>query len=427
VDLPISPAEVIDAHRAAAEVGFADRTLLKDALCVTLAKTADEARRFDLCFETFFARDRRAANPAAAGEGPLPDDPLAQQLLADDGAALSAAMEGAAGRVGVSAIRLNTQRNLLTRRMLDAMGLRELEALINSLRAAGGGRDAALAERLVERRTALFAEAARFVERQARLYAGETGRRLREQILRRQSLTAIPPEEFRAMEALVKRMAKRLATRYARRRHRARKGKLDVRRTIRRSMVTGGVPFEVVWKSLRVEKPRIVVICDVSRSVAAAAQFLLLFLYSLNEVVQKLEAFAFSDRLVSVDDLLKDETVDDAITLILARIGFRATDYGRALEDFRHATADSLTRRTTVIILGDGRSNWSDPRLDLMREVAERCRAVIWLNPEPETYWGQGDSRMDAYRRFCRVAKTCNTLDALEAIIEDVLRSHLPR
>ena len=131
-----------------------------------------------------------------------------------------------------------------------------------------------------------------------KLYAGETGRRMREKLLAEQKLTAIEPEEFKSMEALVKRMAKRLATKYSRKRHRADRGKLDVRKTIRKSMGHGGVPFDIVWKTKTIDKPKIVVICDVSRSVAAAAQFLLLFLYSLNEVVEKLDAFAFSDRMV---------------------------------------------------------------------------------------------------------------------------------
>ena len=108
-------------------------------------------------------------------------------------------------------------------------------------------------------------------------------------------------------------------------------------------------------------------------------------------------------------------------------MGFRPTDYGRSLADFMHAQETRLDRRTTVIILGDGRSNYADPRLDLMRAVNDRARAVIWLNPEPETYWGQGDSKMDVYRRFCTVAKTCNTLAELERIIEDVLRTYRPR
>jgi uncharacterized protein with von Willebrand factor type A (vWA) domain len=221
-------------------------------------------------------------------------------------------------------------------------------------------------------------------------------------------------------------MAKRLATKYSRKRHRAHKGKLDVRKTIRRSMGYGGVPFDIVWKTETIEKPKIVAICDVSRSVAAAAQFLLLFLYSLNEVIEKLDAFAFSDRLVPVGDILDEEHLDAAIALILKRIGFRPTDYGRALVDFSEHQRDKLDRHTTVIILGDGRSNYVNPRLDIMKEIAHRSRAVIWLNPEPETYWGQGDSRMDDYKRFCHVAKVCNTLKQLERIIEDVLRTYTP-
>jgi hypothetical protein len=423
-EVRVSPAEAIDAHLAVAQVGFSSRDLLRDTLAVTLAKTADEVTRFEACFDTFFARSpiTGATPDTPAGDGAS----LEQMLEAGDEAALAQAMEAAAGRAGAGDIQLSTQRGLITRRVLDEMGLRELEMRIGGLRDSAAD-DAALADRLARGRAALFGQAQAFVDRQARLYAGETGRRLREQVLARQSLTSIGAEDVAAMHALVRRMAKRLAQRYARRRHRARVGKLDVRHTLRRSLVSGGVPFNLAWKSRTIEKPRIVVVCDVSRSVAAAAQFLLLLLYCLKEVVQRLDAFAFSDRLVPVNDLLDDEKVDDAITLILERIGFRPTDYGQALEDLFDHHGPRLDRRTTVIILGDGRSNYADPRLDLMRQLSEQTRSVIWLNPEPQTYWGQGDSKMDAYARFCRVAKTCNTLEHLERIIEDVLRTHLPR
>ena len=144
-------------------------------------------------------------------------------------------------------------------------------------------------------------------------------------------------------------------------------------------------------------------------------------------MVDKLEAFAFSDRMVSVNDLLDYEKLDEAIAQILKRIGFRPTDYGRALADFCDTHLDELDRHTTVIILGDGRSNYVNPRLDLMKQIAARSRAVIRLNPEPVTYWGQGDSKMDAYQRFCSVAKSCNTLNQLEKVIEEVLRTYSPR
>jgi hypothetical protein len=441
-EVGVSPAEAIDAHRALMEIGYGDRTLVKDALCIALAKSESEVYRFEECFDAFFMRDAFAENqpkggrqgepsgePASGGEasGDLADLPLAQMLLDGDSISLNQAMEAAARRARASDVRLNTQRNLLSRRMLDEMGLRELEELIQRLREMGMPRDAALADRLAERREALFTEASRFVDRQMTLYASETGRRMRETLLGQTKLTNVEPEEMRSMEALVKRMAKRLASRYSRKRHRADKGKLDVRKTIRRSMPYGGVPFDIVWKSETIDKPKIVAICDVSRSVAAAAQFMLLFLYSLNEVIDKLEAFAFSDRLIRVGDILEEENLDAAIASIIKKIGMRPTDYGRALVDFTELHRDDLDRHTTVIILGDGRSNYSNPRLDIMREISHRARAVIWLNPEPETYWGQGDSRMDQYKRFCNVAKVCNTLNQLERIIEDVLRTYMPR
>lgn len=432
-DVRVTPSEAIDAHRAALAVGFEARDSLRDALCVTLAKTSEEVSRFDACFDAFFSRPVASARPGAddaqdeSDAAPLPPGApdLAARLLARDEAAISAAMEASAVRVGASEVRLASQRSLMTRRLLDDMGLREVEAMIQALRAQGGAGERALSDALARRRDALFQRAGAFVERQVDLFAAGSGRRMREAILARQRLTDVDPEDLRAMEALVRRMARRLATKYARKRHRARKGRLDVRRTVRRSLGYGGVPFDIVFRRESVEKPKIAVLCDVSRSVAAAAQFLLLFLYSLNEVVERLDAYAFSDKAVGVNDLLNEDDVDDAITLILERVGFRPTDYGRSLEAFLEIQGPRLDRRTTVIVLGDGRTNYAEPRLDLLRAIAERVRSVIWLNPEPRTYWGQGDSRADAYARFCTVAKPCNSLAELERIIEDVLRTYI--
>lgn len=432
-DVRVSPAEAIDATRAVAVTGFADRALLKDALCATLAKSRDEVERFDSIFETFFARDAVELPPPQAGESSEADaaeaagSPLAQAVLAGDAAAVQQAMEDAAGRAGVAEIRLTTQRSRLTRRLLEEMGVEEIEAIIAAARRAPDGEG--LAERLEAGRRALMAQAQTYVARQHDLYAAGSARELREERLARKQLNAdggVDPVDHALMQQLVKRMAKRLAARYHRRRRIARKGHLDVRKTLRRSVAYGGVPFEVAWKVRKIEKPSIVAICDVSKSVAAAAQFLLTFLYSLNEVVDRLDAFAFSGRLIPVGDILDENSVEQAIFHVLQQIGFQQTDYGRALEDFCDQHLDRLDRRTTVIILGDGRSNFAEPRLDLMRQIHDRARTVIWLNPEPESYWGQGDSVMDRYARFCHVAKQCATLAQLERIIEDVLRSYVP-
>ena len=443
VDVRVSPAEAIDAHRAAGVVGFADRQLFKDALCATLAKTAEEVDRFDACFETFFQRDAfmKAPDEAAADEKALEqlnasrpgegedesDSRLAEMALGADSAALAQAMEAAADRAGVSEIRLSSQRRLLTRRLLDEMGLRGLERLIAQANESGGPDGRLLAERLAKARQRLFEAAGAYVERQHALYASESGRRMREDLLAEEKLTAIDPHQVGTMQVLVRRMAKKLANKYSRQQRRAKRGQLNVGRTLRKSMGHGGVPFDVVWKHQVRNRPKIVCLCDVSGSVAGASHFLILFLYCLKAVVERLDAFAFSNRLIPVGDLLEDESAEVAIAGVLKAIGMRSTDYGQSLEDFCALHLNKLDRHTTVIILGDARTNYVDPRLDLMRAINERARAVIWLNPEPESFWSRGDSEMERYMRFCHVAKTCNTLSGLERIIEDVLRTYLPR
>jgi uncharacterized protein with von Willebrand factor type A (vWA) domain len=430
-DVRVSPVEAIDAARTVEVVGYADRQLFKDALCATLAKTREEVDRFDATFETFFARERldaHTARPLAQGEA-MPEavgqSELANMLLSGDAAGLAQAMEAAAEQVGVAQIRFFTQRSRLTRRMLDAMGLAQIEKIIAAAKASGRNRD--VAGRLDQARRDLAAQAKRYVERQHELYAAGAGQALREEMLAQQSLsTGVDPRDFALMQQLVRKMARKLAERYSRRRKRFRRGQLDIRKTLRRSMPHEGVPFEIVWKSKKVAKPSIVAICDVSKSVAATAQFLLTFLYSLNEVVDRLDAFAFSSRLISVNDILDEQGIEHAIAKVLSKIGFRSTDYGAALEDFCEQHLDRLDRHTTVIILGDGRSNHQDPRMDLMQQIQQRCRAVIWLNPEPQGFWGQGDSEMDRYARFCHVAKECSTLADLERVIEDVLRKYVP-
>ncbi|MBI1197715.1 MAG: VWA domain-containing protein [Phenylobacterium sp.] len=437
-DVRVSPAEAIDASRAVSVTGFADRTLFKDSLCATLAKSSEEVDRFDAVFETFFARDTVSLPPPSASEQGEPseadmaqvaDSPLAQAILQGDSTAVQQAMEEAARRAGVAEIRLTTQRSRLTRRLMEEMGVEEIERIIANARRIPNGEGEGLANRLDEARRALFAEAQTYVARQHDLYAAASAQGLREERLIRKQLNAdggVDPVDYQLMQGLVRKMAKRLAAKYSRRRRTSLRGHLDVRRTLRRSMAYDGVPFDIAWKVKKVDKPSIVAICDVSKSVAAAAQFLLTFLYSLNEVVERMDAFAFSGRLISVNDILDDHGVEQAIFKVLQQIGFQQTDYGTALQDFCDQHLDRLDRRTTVIFLGDGRSNFADPRLDLMRQIHDRSRAVIWLNPEPESYWAQGDSVMYRYARFCHVAKQCATLEQLERIIEDVLRSYVP-
>ncbi|MBT3534637.1 MAG: VWA domain-containing protein [Rhodospirillaceae bacterium] len=444
-DIRVSPAESIDAHQTVELVGYSDRQFFKDALCVALAKTPEEVASFDDVFEMFFQRDEfdtndegedgESSQPPESAEGDeafaeqMENVPLAEMILDADGNELSAAMEQSANRVGATEIRFFTQRGYFTRRILDDMGLRDLERLIAQLRRSGEGDDdetgaSDLANRLEQGRRYLLDETRAYVERQYELYARANGENLREEFLMETKMSNLEHRDFDRMHKIVRRMAKKLATRYARQRRHTKRGQLDIRRTMRHNMPHDGIPFHVFWKQTKIERPKIVVICDVSKSVAAAARFLLLFLYSLHEVIAQLEAFAFSDRLISVGDILNNNDVEQAIPEIMNAIGFRSTDYGQALDDYEEGFMDDLDRNTTIIILGDGRSNFTDPRIDIMRRMHDRSRSVIWLNPEPETFWGTGDSEMPRYRPFCHVAKTCSTVMHLERVIDDILKSY---
>ena len=440
MDVPVSVAESLDAHRAAALVGWSDRALLRDALAVAVAKSEDEKERYFACFDAFFASAATAAGGAegdlageeeaasaaareAASDDRLPAGELARMLLDGDRAGVAAAMGAAAGAVDLSRLRLFTQRGVYMRRILDEMGIGDLEAEIRDLRAAPlDDRTAAeRADRLDAARERLIEESRDLVERNIALFADPASERLREEFLERMRLANIPPRDFDRVRRIVRRMAKRLASRHARRRFNRKDGRLDPRRTIRSNIAHDGVPFRLAWRYTRVERPKVVAVCDVSGSVAAAAQFLLLLLYSLREVMSDLRAFAFSSHLEDVDDLLSDRPFEEAAAGIMERIGFRPTDYGRTLLDLEEGHLDLIDRRTTLIVLGDARNNRGDPRTASLETLHQRAKRVIWLNPEPSPFWGTGDSEMLRYLPYCHVARVCNTLRHLERAVNDLL------
>jgi uncharacterized protein with von Willebrand factor type A (vWA) domain len=223
------------------------------------------------------------------------------------------------------------------------------------------------------------------------------------------------------MRVLVRQMAKKMAARYAKPRRRRLRGQLDARRTIRRNMGWGGIPFITVWKQKRIEKPRVMVLCDVSGSVAAMAQFLLMFMYAVNEALSDIRSFAFAGSLDEVSDILEKHPVEEAIAQIMSTIGYGSSNYGNSFADFADGWMKYVTNKTTVIILGDARGNRTDPRVEILSELSARAKRVIWLNPEYRSAWGTGDSDMFRYAPFCNLVTVCNTLRHLERVISDIL------
>ncbi|HWI29423.1 MAG TPA: VWA domain-containing protein [Stellaceae bacterium] len=422
----LSVAESIDAFRTVAVTGFADREALKDALALVLAKTQPEKALFAECFDLFFARDgldfSGAGAPPAADAGTAEtQSPLGRMLLAEDGGALAAEMERAANAAAISEISFFTQTNVFGRRILAEMGLEALDREIEALRRAATPGDIERADALDRRRRVLDESVRDFVKRQLQVYATGKTAAMREEFLSTVKLSNLDRSDFQRMHVLVRTLARRLASRHARTRRRARRGQLDLRRTLRQNMATDGMLFRTSWKRQKIERPKVMAICDVSGSVAAVARFLLLFLYSMHEVMAGLRAFAFSDRLIEVSDILERNDIEPAIAAILREVGFGSSDYGRSLADFEKGWLDLVDRQTSVIIMGDARSNHVDPRTDLLEAIAKRCKQLIWLNPEPESLWGSGDSEMLRYRPYCHYAGVCNSVRHLERAMTDLM------
>lgn len=446
-ELRVSPAETLDAMAVASALGYGDRARLRDGLALSLAKSAREEAILLRCFDQYFdqslagqpasapepgaadasgqppqARDEDATLlQEAAGEYPELGEalatPLLQQLLDNDRTELSLALGQAAAATGLGNIRMFTQKGQYTRRMLDALGEDALRRAIIALEQA----DSPLLELLKAYRDNLREQVRDYVEREYLLQAEGHNRQFLDDILSRTRLNQLEQRYMDEVRELVRKMARKLAARYSRKPKVQKRGQLDMGRTLRRGIATDGVMFNTYWRRVRRDKPQVLALCDVSGSVAAYAKFLLLFLYSLQDVLPRVRSFAFSSHLGEISDLFREHPVEKAIELANWRYG-GATDYGSSLEDFADLALNDINSSTTVIVLGDARNNGGDPRLEIMQSVYQRARRVLWLNPESRRAWGSGDSEMLRYQSACHFAAECNNLQQLERIIDQLLR-----
>ena len=455
----ISSAESIDAMRAVEVVGFSDRTVLRDSLSLLVAKSVEEKQIFEDCFELYFQRNdfakpnepgwrtpqaededdhdedggNQGGGPGGTGGaqgmgggqgqgGRAAGDKLAQMLLADDRAGLAQAMEQAAEQIGLNKISFFTQTNLYTRRIMERMGIRPVEREIEALRRDNTDATNSRADALDAGRERLRDRVRDFVERNLLLFAKGENEKFREELLKSSRLTNMERRDMDRMRVIVRAIAKKLAEKYGRNRKKKNRGQLDTRKTIRRNMAWESIPFITVWKQKKIDKPKVMVLCDVSGSVAAMAQFLLLFLYTLNEALSNIRSFAFAGNLIEVSEILEKKPIEEAITQIMMTVGFGSSNYGNALLDFEEGFFSAVDSKTTVIILGDARGNYNDPRTDIVQRLSERAKRLIWLNPEYKSSWGTGDSDMFRYGPYCHILTVCNTIRHLENIVTDMLK-----
>ncbi len=425
----ISTDEILSLFRSLSHINFADRDIFKQTLKTTLIKDYTDIPVFDRCFARFFdGVDEEGAGPhELAEEGierasdlmerhdineeeitdlrdkiaefmeNLPEDMLMERSPRDLLSLFLEEMEteGSAGGLGQMLFQV---RSSMTR----AHNRAELDD-------EGEDEDIEL-RKLLE---GMMREMAR---------KGRIGREIRnrENYLLTKRIYQIKPEEIREMRELIRRFGQKLKSRVSLRKKKRKHGAINIKKTLRASLQYGGVPFRIFKRDKKIDRPQLVVLCDVSGSVNQYTRFMLLITYTLQSLFYKVRTFAFISNMVEITELFREMDPERAINSIFEDTSFTygwGSNYGRCFDQFMSDFSDSLNRKTTVIILGDARNNNQDPGLRSFMTMCERARRVYWLNPDKKHLWDWSDSLATLYGQFCSEMKEVNNfLDLAEFI-----------
>lgn len=438
----VSLAESTEAFTAVDLMGIQNREQFRLSLRATLIKDVRDIPVFDKLFPLFFGSNQP---PLMGGN---PDDnltPEEAQLLAEalrqfaqqlrqrmerlmNGEPLSPSELEALGQMaGLNQAEDLRYQNWMAQRMMRAMNnpevQRAMRELMEMLAEMGMNRER------VEQLRELIRKNLQGMKQQVDQFAGERiAENLSEQPpsdnldgLMNRSFEALSDSDKKLLQREVQRLAAALRTRIALRQKRAKSGQLDPKATIRANLKYHGVPMEIKHRD-RVRKPKLVVICDISTSMRFCSELMLSFLFALQGQVRKTHAFAFIDHLESISEDFNGSNADEAIASVLWRMpsGHYNTDLGWSLNDFNNEYMDTLNGQTTLIVVGDGRNNYNDPRLDIFSTMARRAARTIWLNPEPPYLW-HGDSDMPKYAPLCDNVLKVSTLRELASAVDELL------
>ncbi len=457
--LPISPAESADAARAALEVGLDRPEVVRAALRSTLVKQSADGSAFDELFAIFFAG--RLADGSAL---PLAEelerqgleagrveellerarerlgsvDPLVEQLvgLRQDG--LERMFEQARQRMGAEQqgpFESPLGAGLMLQRIYAQMGAwageKAARALAVDLGQPLDPEEAQAVRHAVEATIArLFVRLREMVRREQEERLVPVRRRLREDLLREKGFAGANADDLEKIRLEVIRLARRLRGMRRPRRERSRRGALDPHATARRALATDGVPIEIIRARRRRDRPRIVALCDISDSVRQVSRFFLTFAHTLQSEVALVRSFVFVAGMAEVTDLFRQAQVDRAVEL--AHTGRDAlgkpllevlvgSDFGRSFSAFADRYLDALTPKSTLLVIGDGRSNYSPPRPEILALMRSRARRLVWLVPEGRPSWGLGDSAMPVYAPICDEIHVVTNLSALARAVDRLL------
>jgi uncharacterized protein len=423
--VPVGTAELLDAFEALEAVPWTDAEDFREALAATIAKSQEDRRVFELLFDRFFFRAAEAEaleqglREERRYEGAGGDQLDLEQLREAIRRAIAEGSDGEmrdAARLAIAAFGRQGEGS-------GVVGV-DVQRIRRTLGLQAGNRDGDPDSVELEREQIQQFERhlRRELERAliARTQKMPPARPLAE--LDR-ALPTSPTQDLAAVHRAVAQLKKRLATLGQEQRGRKRQAHVDMRRTMRASLETGGVPLRLRYRPRRPRRPEIYVLCDVSTSVTSASVFFLSVLHALHDSFRKLRSFVFIERISEVTEVFERERDFRTISQKISQEGGVAdvsgyTDYGRVWLEFLEEISEDLDPRSTVIVLGDARTNGREPHADVFARIAERAGRTFWLNPEPRLYWNYGDSVMAAYERHCDAAFECWTTKHLEAFVD---------
>ncbi|MCH2170990.1 VWA domain-containing protein [Myxococcota bacterium] len=453
----VSTAETIDAFEALDLLSLDEREQFRDTLRATMVKRGEDVPTFDELFDLFWSgfydslRDsfgdaanrlgdfgvdldellKQISQMLEGMDGDMGDlSELAQAMLTADLNQIEQLIMAAANAAEIN-IENFLQIGFFSRRTLEQMGLDdaggELRDLAAALEAAGMDPQqlAALREFIDGLMDAARKSVRNFTERELQKQNHDYMEKFRRETLLEKSFYHLSEEEVRKMREVVERLAQKIKNILSIRRRRLNKGKLDLHQTLRKNMALGGVPFNLIFKQRKKDRPKLVILCDVSSSVANVSRFMLQFCYSLQEAFSKIRSYVFVAELGEVTHTMEEGDINEAIEEALEGGGvinvYTRSNFGHAFHHFWQNYLSAIDNKTTVLILGDARNNYNDARAWCLRDIHNKAKNVVWLNPESPSAWGFGDSVMDRYRPYIDVAEECRNLRQLNAVIDRLI------
>ncbi len=441
----VSLAETQDAFLATEAVGVMERDVFKSSLATTLVKEEPDREVFEKLFPYYFGsggpplldpqegmseQDSQMLKDALRGL--LGDNERLKQLLKyimEGKNPSQDEMDELGNKSGVPLARQDYQKQWLMRRMMRELGMDEefqdlVRQLMNKLEEMGMSREALreLAARIKANEGILQEQIENYIGQQIARQQAENNDHPRQPFegpdLMQRKFGALSESDIAELRHQVHRLAARLRSRAALRMKKGKRGMLDAKKTIRSNLEHGGVPIELKHK-IHHQKPKLVVICDISTSVRPAAEFMLRLVYELQDQISKTRPFVFIDDIKDIEDHFNAYRPEIAVEMVLAenQPGYYNTNLGGSLAHFMKNYLDTVDHRTTVIIVGDGRNNYLNPRLDAVDHIKKRARKMLWFNPEDKRQWGTGDSDMLEYAPlFDAVHEVSNMAQLAEAV-----------